>query len=317
MTALQTLPATASEVPASPYHLTAEQIRFFDANGYLLLRNWIPDDMLQRLRAASERWIARGQAAEHDPAMDADERSDYGFATRSNGKRVMWRVNYVHNKGEDASLELLGSPHVLAVAESLCGPSFVPTYESLVFKQEGDGAEVMWHQDAVHPRKYRIFNYDLYLDHSTAEGGALRVIPASQTGKVDTCAIRDAHGWLPPGVITVEMQPGDVLLHDVMVVHGSPTTDGNALRRTLYYEFRAAEEILEEGPWDREWIDRRLRLLPVALRRYAARYPAGPRFAWNIAPHFRPPASADDEAELKIAHVVHMNGSWCSAGSVG
>src|SRR5579875_4108692 len=88
---------------------------------------------------------------------------DYVFAHRSQGP-VMYRVNYLHNKGQAASLELLGSPYVLAVAESLCGPNLVPTYESMVFKEENDGEAIKWHQDAVHPRKYRISNYDLYLD---------------------------------------------------------------------------------------------------------------------------------------------------------
>ncbi len=66
---------------------------------------------------------------------------------------------------------MLGAPQVLAVAESLCGRNFVPTYESMVFKQEGDGEKIRWHQDAVHPRNHRIFNYDLYLDASRKGAG--------------------------------------------------------------------------------------------------------------------------------------------------
>ena len=62
----------------------------------------------------------------------------------------MWRVDYIHDKGEPASLELLGSRAVLGIAESLAGPDFVPTYESMVLKAAGDGAPVPWHQDAVH-----------------------------------------------------------------------------------------------------------------------------------------------------------------------
>ena len=215
-----------------------------------------------------------------------------------------------------ASLELLGSPCVLGVAESMCGRNFVPTYESLVFKQEGDGAAVPWHQDAVHSRKYRIFNYDLYLDDSRKGAGALRVIPGTNTAKHDVCAIAEDFGWDHPNAITVEMNPGDVLLHDVMVVHGSEPTEGKALRRTLYYEFRAAEEIVEDGPWDSNWIEQRLRLLPVALRAHQRTYPNAPQFDWNIDVRFRPESSEDDQAELKIAHLVHMSGSWCSAGSV-
>jgi len=295
--------------PQTPYHLTEEQLHFFDVNGYLILRNWIPQDLLARLQEASDRWITRGANAPSDDLLAVD----YKYAKRGD-KDVFWRVDYVHNKNESVSLELLGSPYVMGVAESMCGANFVPTYESLVFKQEGDGAAVPWHQDAVHPRQYRIFNYDLYLDDSKEGAGALRVIPGTNTAKHDVCAIADTHGWTHPDAITVEMQPGDVLLHDVMVVHGSERTEGKALRRTLYYEFRAAEEIVQDGPWDSEWIERRMRLLPIGLRRFKQAFPTHRQFDWKVSSQFKPLVTADEETELKIAHEVHMSGSWCSAG---
>ncbi len=306
------LSTSEQKVPQAPYHLSEEQVRFFDQNGYLILRNWIPQDLLKRLQDAGQTWIENGlNADENDP-----DYKDYVFAKRPEG-RVMFRVNYVHNKGQEASLELLGSPAVLGVAESLCGPNFVPTYESMVFKQEGDGEAIKWHQDAVHPRGHRIFNYDLYLDASSADGGALRVIPRTQAQRQDICALTERYGWNPPGVITVEMEPGDVLLHDVMVVHGSQQVEGKSLRRTIYYEFRAAEEILEDGPWDRTWIDRRLRLVPLALRRYRERYPDSAQFHWNVTPAFRPEVTNDEKHELKVAHVKGLPGSFCSAGDAG
>lgn len=301
----------APYVQRSKYHLSEEQIRFFDDNGYLILRNWIPKDLLKKLQDAGNAWI--------EDMLDADESHphyrDYVYAQREHG-RVPFRVNYLHNKGQSASLELLGSPYVLAVAESLSGPNFVPTYESMVFKQKGDGEAIPWHQDAVHPRQYRIYNYDLYLDASRIGAGALRVVPRTQVEKADICRLRDEHGWEPENVIHAEMEPGDVLIHDVMVVHGSEHVVGKDLRRTIYYEFRPAEQILSEGPWDRDWIDKRLRMLPVALRRYKAAYPNEDQFDWRISDEFRPDGSDDDEVELKIAHVVHTPGAHCSAGDV-
>ena len=294
------------------HHLTAEQLAFYDDNGYLLLRNWIPQPMLERLQAAGQTWIADGMSAdESDPHWP-----DYRFVERPTGS-TMWRVDYLHNKGQAASLELLGSPQVLAVAESMCGPNFVPTYEAMVFKQEGDGAAVNWHQDAVHPRTHRIFNYDLYLDKSKSGGGALWVVPKSHLQKQDVCLLTDTYGWDIPGSIEVEMEPGDVLLHDVMVVHGSPHAEGNRLRRTIYYEFRAAEEIVQDGPWDRDWIDQRMRLVPLGLKRYTQHYPADDQFQWNVSAEFRPVMSEDEETELRVAHKVHMSGSYCSVGDAG
>lgn len=289
----------------SRFHLDDEQIRFFDENGYLILREWIRGRLLDDMRTAGDRWIADG--------MDREPGEDYNFANRESG-RVFFRVNYVHDKGDPASLALLGSPQVLAVAESLCGRNMVPTYESMVFKQAGDGEAIRWHQDAVHPRRYRIFNYDLYLDASKVGAGALKVIPRSQTAQMDFCAMEQAYGWDHPGAIDVEMEPGDVLLHDVMVVHGSARAIGKNLRRTVYYEFRSAEQILEEGPWDRSWIDKRMRLIPLGLREHAIGFPDAPQYEWQPDEEFRQPLAPD--ADLKVTHVVHTAGAFCSATSV-
>lgn len=304
-------PRPAPQPPRTPFHLSAEQVEFYDRHGYLVLRNFIDAATIDRLREATETWMARGRQLNSTTAGN-----DYNFARRPSGE-TLYRVNYLHDKSSldaNASLELLGRPEVLGVAESLCGPNFVPTYESLVFKQEGDGEQIPWHQDAVHPRRWRIFNLGLYLDASTKGAGALRVVPGSQRQILDVCTIREQYGWNADGVIQVETQPGDALLHDVMVLHGSEATQGNALRRTVYFEFRSAEQIGAEGPWDAHWTERRLRLIPLALDAHRQRTPAGPHFDWRPAEALRPAPLRSAEEELKVAHSVHTPGMWCSAG---
>jgi ectoine hydroxylase-related dioxygenase (phytanoyl-CoA dioxygenase family) len=290
--------------------LSEEQIEFFDTNGFLKIPGLIQGELLSRLQDGGSLWIGDAQAE----ASSASRNPDYAFAKRPHGE-VMFRIDYLHDKGASASLELLGSPKILGIASSLCGHNFVPTYESMVFKQQGDGEAIRWHQDAVHPRRYRIFNLDLYLDRSEANAGALMVIPGTQTTLLDACEMERLHGWTPPGAIVVEMEPGDVLLHDVMVIHGSPRTVGKALRRTIYYEFRAAEQILQEGPWDREWIEQRMALIPEGLRAYHAAFPSEPTFDWKADAEFRPDPD-EDELTLRVLHKTHTPGSYCSAGSV-
>lgn len=289
------------------FHLSDQQIGFFDENGYLILRDRVPAELLRKLQDATSRMIARGKAA--GPS------DDHRFADRG-GHQVMFRIDYLHAKDEPVTLELLGSPAVLGIAESLAGRNFVPTYESLVFKDAGDGAPINWHQDAVHPRTHRIFNVDIYLDPSRAGEGALRVAPGSQKSPVDICDLEGKYGWDAPGVIQAEMEPGDILVHDVMVVHGSEAVTGNRLRRTIYYEFRPAEQIISEGPWDADWIDRRLRLIQPALDEYRRRNPTAEQFDWQPDAAYRPEPVGDGEAELRVAHLVHSAGTYCSAGSV-
>lgn len=300
---------TIATTATGPYHLDTEQLARFDRDGYLVLPGRVTGDLLERLRAAADRWIERGRESGDAPGTDVS------FADRPSG-RVMYRVDYLHDKGEPASLELLGSPEILGLAESLHGPSFVPTYESMVFKDAGDGAPIAWHQDAVHPRRWRIVNLDVYLDDSVAGRGALRVVPGSHRAVTDVCALAEEHGWEVPGAVEVPMRAGDVLLHDVMIVHGSPPVDGGRLRRTLYYEFRPAEQILAEGPWDAAWVTKRLRLLPLALAEHARARPDHPTFDWRPDPALRPQPEGDAAAELRVVHETHSPGSWCSAGDV-
>jgi ectoine hydroxylase-related dioxygenase (phytanoyl-CoA dioxygenase family) len=301
-----------AEVRSSPpqgYWLTVDQVKSFDARGYLVLRDRVPPGMLGRLQEAADDWVNTGKKA-----LDAGQAGeDYRFAVRD-GREVMFRVDYLHSKGRAASLELLGSPEILGIAESLAGRNLVPTYEAMVFKDTGNGAPIRWHQDATHPRRHRIFNVDIYLDAASPGQGALRVVPGSQENKADACDIEEKYGWEVPGSLEVQMNPGDVLVHDVMLVHGSEPTLGNALRRTIYYEFRPAEQILEEGPWDRSWVDKRLRLLPVALQAYADANPGRAGFTWQADPYFRPDVAPG--VELRVPHVVHTPGSYCSAGDV-
>jgi hypothetical protein len=288
--------------------LTEEQVAQFDRDGYLVLEQRIDPELLDRLRTASERWMADGRA--RGPV----EGGDWLFAQRPSGQ-VMWRVDYLHDKGEPASLELLGSRAVLGIAASLAGPDFVPTYESMVLKAPGDGAAVPWHQDAVHARRHRLFNVDVYLDDSRPGAGALHVVPGSQLRRTDACALAEEHGWALPGAIEVPMRAGDVLVHDDMIVHGSPPTTGSAaLRRTIYLEFRPAASILEDGPWPREWMADRLALLPHALRERARWVGPDEQFRWRISEELRPAGSDDLEVQLRVVHGVHTPGEWCSAG---
>jgi len=293
---------TTTSTVRDRWMLTPEQVEAFDRDGYVVLRDRIPADLLARLQEASARWID----ASYDGAADRL------YADRPSG-RVLWRVDYIHDKGDAVSLELLGSPAVLGIAESLAGPDFVPTYESLVVKMPGDGAPVPWHQDAVHARRHRLFNVDVYLDESRAGAGALHVIPGSQKQRTDACSLAETYGYELPGAIEVEMRPGDVLVHDDMVVHGSPPTGGAAaMRRTIYFEFRSAHSILEDGPWTPEWMDARLRLVPLALAEHARH--SHERFDWRISPDLEPDVSDDVEAELRVVHTAHTPGEWCSAG---
>ena len=72
---------TRADDPNLDFHLSAEQIAFYDDNGYLVLPGRIPADLLARLRDAGDRWIAAGRDLDGTP-----EGVDYAFADRPPGE---------------------------------------------------------------------------------------------------------------------------------------------------------------------------------------------------------------------------------------
>lgn len=73
---------------------------------------------------------------------------------------------------------------------------------------------------------------------------------------------------------------------------------------------------MSEGPWDHAWIDRRLRLVPLALRQFEQAFPEEVPFEWRATDEFRPAVSDNHEAELRVVHEIHTPGTYCSAGDV-
>ncbi|MES4792829.1 MAG: hypothetical protein C4321_07405, partial [Chloroflexota bacterium] len=106
------------------------------------------------------------------------------------------------------------------------------------------------------------------------------------------------------GMVPAEMEPGDILLHDIMVLHGSDVNRAPSLRRVIYYEFRNAWQILSEGPWDREWITQRLRMLQQAVHERAVH----PYASDDVTPAYTPPPGWETgwqpgaSVELRVRH---------------
>jgi hypothetical protein len=61
------------------------------------------------------------------------------------------------------------------------------------------------------------------------------------------------------------MAPGDVLLHDILLLHGSKAARGNALRRVVYFEFRTAHVEFAHGPHTQDYIPLKQQILCACI----------------------------------------------------
>lgn len=192
-------------------------------------------------------------------------------------------------KGDLEVMELIGSPAVLRLAATICGPDFFLIQDFAVVKLLGDTLSVLWHKDMEHGRTGACFTLGVYLDAAGPGDGALRVVPGSHLGGRDICELRREP------FIEVPVEAGDALIHDMMLAHSSEPLTRGRQRRVIYLEFLSARHVLGEQIYSPEMVARRLRFLNLAINLYRLRHPDKPPFAW-ASEYFEP---LDSEAEIR------------------
>ncbi|MBO7744827.1 phytanoyl-CoA dioxygenase family protein [Paenibacillus sp. MWE-103] len=253
--------------------ITDEQAQYFLDNGFLVVRGVLAGEELALVQREMQRLYEKGAAGvENDP--------DYMYGTGvKSGQPVLRRIEYVIDKS-DPMKALLGHPFILRSVEKLQGRNLIATWDSMVLKAPDEGVIVPWHRDAAVPDGCAdprpIFNVDFYLDEADLKT-CLWVIPGSNKWtKAEADARCNQPGFSTDDAIPVPMQPGDVIFHNIEVLHGSPSGDGNPLRRTVYYEFRPGEIEAEFGPHTLEYLSLKQQvLLDCIERRKAAPYAQG------------------------------------------
>jgi phytanoyl-CoA hydroxylase len=229
--------------------ITQEQAQFFLDNGFLVIRNVVVGEELRLLQEQTMQAVDIGLAGTGD--------ADYMYRVRKNGERKYWRTEFIIDK-QEANKALLAHPFILRSVAKLQGVNLIPTWDSLVVKIPNQAASVPWHRDALVPEGCTdprpIFNVDFYLDQADLKS-CLWVIPGSNHWANDVADERIGRpGFDVSDAVPVPMNPGDVIFHNIQLLHGSPEGDGNALRRTVYYEFRPGEIEAEFGPHTLEYL---------------------------------------------------------------
>jgi ectoine hydroxylase-related dioxygenase (phytanoyl-CoA dioxygenase family) len=95
------------------------------------------------------------------------------------------------------------------------------------------------------------------------------------------------------GLVDVEVDAGDILIHDALLVHGSEASAaGQPIRRTLYFVVQEADWATKEGyvagvPTPRGWIAEQFKLMQEAIRLRAGEYSDEPDVDYAIPERWR------------------------------
>ncbi|OWJ67898.1 phytanoyl-CoA dioxygenase family protein [Inquilinus limosus] len=197
---------------------------------------------------------------------------------------------------------LIRHPAILDAVEDIIGPNILVWGSSFFIKEPRDPGFVSWHQDSTYwgldPAD--IVTAWVALSESTAENGAMRVIPDShlmeQVPHRDTFA---ANNLLSRGqeiavdvddakAQMLQLQPGEMSLHHVRLIHGS-----------------------DPNPSDRRRIGFAIRYLPTYVRQIVGTHDAatlvrGVDEFGNFEPEQRPDA---DLSEAALAFHAQVTGA--------
>lgn len=210
----------------------------------------------------------------------------------------------------DACLRTYAHPKLLKVAESINGKDFAPFNEALFIKEPGIGAAVSWHQDGVthwesenFDEEIHGFNFMAQVYGSTAVNGVWVVPGTHKVGKIDIKKIvAETGSERIDGAVPIVCNPGDVVICNRQLLHGSFPNCGFEPRVTVNFGFHKRSSVMgtqgggihsEAQVFDEEIIERRSRSIGYAIEARKQKYPneepykyypfeqSGKSFVWN------------------------------------
>ena len=183
----------------------------------------------------------------------------------------------------ESGLRVYGHPHLLAVAEAINGPDFVPYNDAIFVKQPGLGGSVAWHQDGVThwdspdwDQGIHGVNFQAQLNRTTALS-CLWVVPGThKLGRVDIKAMVEANGGSDqlPDAVPLFCEPGDVTIVNRQTLHGSFANTSEDFRISVSWGMHRRSAVVgqhghlmqpREVVYDDEFIDKRASVIQVAI----------------------------------------------------
>jgi ectoine hydroxylase-related dioxygenase (phytanoyl-CoA dioxygenase family) len=223
--------------------LTQDEIDFYDEQGYLVLRDVVPNEVLQASVAETERLVAVASTlTEPTPMLDLDP-------NHTPKKPRVRRIKSPHEHSEYFQ-GLAADPVILDLLDPLL-PSGVRIHNTKInMKSAGTGEPIEWHQDwAFYPHTNDdVLAVGIYLDDCTEENGPMMVIPGSHKGPTYNhhegpyfCGAMDVENCDADLSKAVPLMgpAGSLTIHHARLVHGSAPNRSARSRRFLLYAYAA------------------------------------------------------------------------------
>lgn len=225
--------------------LSGEQLKQYRQQGFVVVPGLFDLADLDPCFAAIQELSARANAE--------DDESIGEFETdRDNEKAVLRRI-YSPFSQHEAFRQLGSDPRILDRIEQLIGSDIQFHHSKLNMKSAKVGAVIEWHQDLTF---FPHTNDDLvttlvYLDDANEANGCLRVLPGrhrsfldhtTEEGTFAGMITEDLDDQLKD-VVSLAAPAGSVIFMHCMTPHSSLPNRSAQSRRTLIFEYRAADAL--------------------------------------------------------------------------
>lgn len=233
--------------------LTADEISHFHREGYVIPRYRLPPARVADLRATLDRLIAQNPGVRPEKLVSAHIERKPGQGVNGDGK------NDEGVQGCQEFLDLAMDPAILDVVEGVLGPDIILWGAHVFCKPAGDGYETPWHQDGHYwpMRPLATCTVWVALEESVVDNGCLRVIPRSHAERVTHAHLREDRDDLTltmrtesqhfdaSRAVSIELQPGQMSLHDVYLIHGAEPNRSGRRRTGIALRYMPGTSVFE------------------------------------------------------------------------
>jgi ectoine hydroxylase-related dioxygenase (phytanoyl-CoA dioxygenase family) len=311
--------------------LAPEILDAYREHGFYVFENVVDENELRELREDVELVLSRAPVepdAEFDaagrPALGSEfTRYPYRFAkplsdplggtTKNKGRHPVkmlnptpgadapsWTIELLIGNLHlmDSCLRLYGHPGLLAVAEAINGPDFVPYNEVAFIKEPGLGPSVAWHQDGTThwdapdwDEDAHGFNFMTQLYPSTP-ANCVWVVPGShKVGKADIPAmVQESGSERLKDAVPLICKAGEVFAVNRQLVHGSFANSSPDRRITINAGFFPRQRVLgvstsqldgRPETYDAERIHARSRIIALGIDARQHHFPTEQRYVYQ------------------------------------
>ncbi len=162
-------------------------------------------------------------------------------------------------RGVAAFLELARDPEIVELVSGVIGNDVILWGCHVFCKPAAEGFETPWHQDGHYWPIRPLANCTVWLalEPSTRANGCLRVIPGSHRGQVlhehlhedrDDLTLNQrmaAGSFDEAQAVDIELEPGQMSLHDVYMIHGAKANTSPIRRTGVALRYMPATSVFE------------------------------------------------------------------------